>query len=224
MKEIPNFNNSKLLEQAFVHRSYLNEVAAKSGLSHNERLEFLGDAVLELIVTDYLYTTYPESMEGELTAYRSGLVNANTLAKVSTDLKINDYLKLSKGESKDTNTKARLNILADAYEAILGALYIDQGYEACSKFVIDTLIPELGEIIEHGTYRDAKSVIQEKAQFKLGCTPTYKVIKEEGPDHNKKFIIGVYFDGALISEGEGNSKQEAEVMAAKNALLLKGWA
>jgi ribonuclease-3 len=223
MKELPKFNNQKLLEQAFVHRSYLNEVAAKSGISHNERLEFLGDAVLELIVTEYLYKNYPDSMEGELTAYRSGLVNANTLAKVATDLRINDNLKLSRGESKDTNSKARLNILADAYEAILGALYLDQGYSACEEFVTNTLVPELVEIIKYGKHKDAKSMIQEKAQFKLGCTPTYKVLREEGPDHNKKFIIGIYFDNVLISEGEGNSKQEAEISAAQNALKLKGW-
>lgn len=223
MKEIPQFNNVKLLEQAFVHRSYLNEVAAKSGISHNERLEFLGDAVLELIVTEYLYKNFPDSMEGELTAYRSGLVNANTLAKVATELNLGDRLKLSKGESKDTNSKARLNILADAYEAILGALYLDQGYVACDDFVVKTLVPELSEIIKYGKHKDAKSMIQEKAQFKIGCTPTYKVIREEGPDHNKKFVVGIYFDNVMIAEGEGNSKQEAEIEAAKFALKVKGW-
>jgi ribonuclease-3 len=215
------FNNDTLLTQAFIHRSFINE-NPKSGLSHNERLEFLGDAVLELIVTEYLYTTYPYHNEGDLTSYRSALVNAVTLGSVASLLGFNDMLKLSKGEAKDIS-RARSSILADAYEAFIGALYLDQGYNAAKEFITWSLLGKTDEIIKKGLYKDAKSHVQEKSQEKYGLTPAYKVLSEEGPDHDKIFIVGIYFGEELIAEGEGKSKQEAETKAARNALEKKGW-
>lgn len=219
---IPEFKNKNLLEQAFIHRSFINE-NARTGLAHNERLEFLGDAVLELIVTDALYIKYPEAAEGELTAYRAGLVNMNALSKVSIGLGFNDKMKLSRGEQKDTNSKARMSILADAYEALLGAIYLDQGYGAARTFVEKTLLPEIGDMIRYATYRDPKSSLQERAQEEISVTPIYKIISESGPDHNKIFVSGVYLDNVLIAEGRGNSKHEAETSAAKEALISKNW-
>ncbi len=216
-----SFKNEKLLEQAFIHRSFINE-NPRTGLVHNERLEFLGDAVLELIVTDYLYATYPNHNEGDLTAYRSALVNAVTLGEVADSLHFNDMIKLSKGEAKDVS-RARSSILADAYEAFVGALYLDQGYEVARQFVLRTVLVKTAEIIRMGLYKDAKSFIQEKSQEVYGCTPSYKVLHEEGPDHDKLFKIGVYFGEELIAEGEGKSKQEGETSAAREALLKKGW-
>ncbi len=219
---IPEFKNKNLLEQAFIHRSFINE-NARTGLSHNERLEFLGDAVLELIVTDALYSKYPEAAEGELTAYRAGLVNMNTLSKVAIELNFNDKMKLSKGEQKDTNSKARMSILADAYEALLGAIYLDQGYGAARIFVEKTLLPEISDMIKYATYKDSKSNLQERAQEEMSVTPIYKIINESGPDHNKVFVSGVFLDNVLIAEGRGNSKHEAETNAAKEALISKNW-
>ena len=216
-----HFKNNNLLEQAFIHRSFINE-NPKSGLEHNERLEFLGDAVLELVVTEYLYTHYPQHNEGDLTAYRSALVNAVTLGKVADDLSFNDMLKLSKGEAKDVS-RARSSILADAYEAFVGALYLDQGYFPVKDFISSTLLIKTDEIIKKGLYRDAKSFAQEKSQELFGVTPSYKVLHEEGPDHDKIFRIGIYFNDALIAEGEGKSKQEAETAAARSAAEKKGW-
>lgn len=215
------FSNKKLLEQAFIHRSYINE---NSGLkiSHNERLEFLGDAVLELSVTDYLYRAYPNCDEGELTAYRSALVNANIISEVAAGLNMNEYLLLSKGESKDTG-KARSYILANTYEAYLGALYLDQGYSSCDMFIKNTLITRLDEIVKNKLWRDAKSLVQEKSQEYFNVTPAYKVIHESGPDHDKHFTIGIFFGNDRIAEGKGKSKQEAEQVAARNALEAKGW-
>lgn len=215
------FHNKELLEQAFIHRSYINE-NPRSGLVHNERLEFLGDAVLELITTEFLYTQYPHHNEGDLTAYRSALVNAVTLSQVATSLSFNDLLKLSRGEAKDT-TRARSSILADAYEAFLGALYLDQGFEAVKGFVHTTLLSRTEEIIEKGLYKDTKSFVQEKAQEEAGFTPTYKVIDEFGPDHDKHFIMAIFFGDTEIARGEGKSKQEAETSAAQAALLAQGW-
>ena len=217
-----NFNNDELLQQAFIHRSFINE-NPRSGLSHNERLEFLGDAVLELVVTEYLYETYPHQNEGDLTAYRSALVNAITLGEVADDLKFNDMIKLSKGEAKDVS-RARSSILADAYEAFVGALYLDQGYEIAKEFISKTVLIRTKEIIKKGLYKDAKSFVQEKSQELLGVTPSYNVLNQEGPDHDKIFKVGIYFGDELIAEGEGKSKQEAETSAAKNALEKKGWA
>lgn len=215
------FKNHKLLEQAFIHRSFINE-NPRSGLEHNERLEFLGDAVLELVVTEYLYEKYPHHNEGDLTSYRSALVNAITLGDVADKLSFNDLLKLSKGEAKDVS-RARSSILADAYEAFIGSLYIDQGYDAVREFVTHTLLIKTEDIIKKGLYKDAKSFVQEKSQELYGVTPAYKVLHEEGPDHDKIFRIGIYFNDEIIAEGEGKSKQEAETFAAKNALEKKGW-
>lgn len=216
------FSNDSLLQQAFIHRSFINE-NPRSGLEHNERLEFLGDAVLELVVTEFLYAAYPHHSEGDLTAYRSALVNAVTLGQVADHLGFNDMIKLSKGEAKDVS-RARSSILADAYEAFIGALYLDQGYDAAKSFISRTVLIRTEDIIKQGLYKDAKSYVQEKAQEVHAVTPAYKVLGEEGPDHDKLFRVGIYFGDQLISEGEGKSKQEAETTAARNALLKKGWA
>lgn len=216
-----NFKNKDLLTQAFTHRSYVNE-NSKLPHGHNERLEFLGDAVLELITTDYLYNTYPNQNEGELTAYRSALVNASIIAEVASEIGMNEFLLLSKGEAKDIG-KARTYILANTYEAFLGALYIDQGYEPSRIFVTQTLIPKIDLIIKKRLYRDGKSLVQEKAQEIIGSTPSYKVISAMGPDHDKQFVIGIYFGNELIATGKGKSKQEAEQSAAREALEVKKW-
>jgi len=215
------FKNKNLLKQAFIHRSYINENTGSS-LSHNERLEFLGDAVLELVVTDFLYKKYPNYTEGELTAIRSALVNAIIISEVASKIGMNEYLLLSKGESKD-NGKARQYILANTYEAYIGAVYLDQGYNAVDKFVTNTLLPHTEEIVAKKLWRDAKSLVQEKAQEFVGVTPFYKVLKEAGPDHDKHFTVGILFGPDLIAEGKGKSKQEAEQKAAENALKIKNW-
>jgi ribonuclease-3 len=215
------FTNKKLLEQAFIHRSFINE-NPRTGLEHNERLEFLGDAILELATTEFLYAHYPNHNEGDLTAYRSALVNAITLGEVATSLNFNDLIKLSKGEAKDTS-RARGSILADAYEAFLGALYLDQGYDAVKEFVSKTLLVKTDEVIRKGLYKDPKSFVQEKSQEEVGVTPVYKLIEEMGPDHDKRFKMAIYFDNKYIAEGEGKSKQEAESAAAKAALIVRGW-
>lgn len=215
------FNNDKLLNQAFIHRSFINE-NPRSGLEHNERLEFLGDAVLELVVTEYLYTNYPHHNEGDLTSYRSALVNAVTLGEVADSLSFNDMLKLSKGEAKDVS-RARSSILADAYEAFVGALYLDQGYEHAKEFIARTVLIKTDDIVRKGLYRDAKSFVQEKSQELFGITPVYKVLQEEGPDHDKRFVVGIYFSDECIAEGIGKSKQEAETSAARGALEKKQW-
>ena len=215
------FNNKKLLEQAFIHRSFINE-NPRTGLEHNERLEFLGDAVLELVTTEFLYKEYPHHNEGDLTAYRSALVNAITLSDVATELLFNDIIKLSKGEAKDT-FRARGSILADAYEAFLGALYLDQGYSEVKDFITKTLLIKTDDVIQKGLYKDSKSFVQEKSQEEVGVTPVYKLIEEMGPDHDKRFTMAIYFDDKYIAEGEGKSKQEAESSAAKAALIARGW-
>ncbi len=216
-----NFNDKNVLIQAFIHRSYINE-NPKSGLEHNERLEFLGDAVIELVVTDYLYRLYPHQHEGDLTAYRSALVNAVIMAEVATSLNMNDFLLLSKGEQKDTG-RARQTILANTYESFVGALYLDQGYKVCDDFIKSSLLPRLEEIIATKSWKDAKSQIQEEAQERVGVTPSYRVISEVGPDHDKHFNIGVFFGDKKIAEGKGRSKQEGEQKAAQAALIAKGW-
>lgn len=215
------FKNDALLEQAFIHRSFINE-NPRSGLEHNERLEFLGDAVLELVVTEYLYSAYPHHSEGDLTAYRSALVNAVTLGQVAEHLGFNTMMRLSKGEAKDVS-RARSSILADAFEAFVGALYLDQGYDAAKQFISRTVLVRTEDIIKQGLHKDAKSYVQEKAQEERSVTPSYKVLGEEGPDHDKRFRIGIYFGDELIAEGEGKSKQEAETAAARSALLSQGW-
>ena len=215
------FKNKKLLEQAFIHRSYINENPA-TNLSHNERLEFLGDAVLELVVTDFLYKKYISYTEGELTALRSALVNAVIISEIATDIGMNDYLLLSKGEAKD-NGKARQYILANTYEAYVGALYLDQGIEIVDKFIHKSLLPKTEEIVLKKLWRDAKSLVQEKAQEFVNVTPAYKVQSESGPDHDKHFTVGIFFGTSLIAEGKGKSKQEAEQKAAEAALKIKNW-
>lgn len=215
------FKNKKLLEQAFIHRSYINENGG-SKLSHNERLEFLGDAVLEIIVTDFLYKKYPDNNEGDLTVYRSALVNAITLGEIARKLGMNDYLLLSKGEAKDIG-KARSYIIADTFEAFVGAVYLDQGYDVAHDFIARVLFPKLDKIISQKLWRDSKSLVQEKSQEYLNTTPSYKVVHESGPDHNKSFTIGIFFSDNKIAEGKGHSKQEAEQSAAQAALELKNW-
>lgn len=215
------FKNKALLKQAFLHRSYLNE-NKNLVMEHNERLEFLGDAVLELSVTDYLYKTYPDKPEGDMTAYRSALVNSTTLAKVATDLEVNEYLLLSKGEAKDTG-RARQYILANTFEAITGAIYLDQGYESANTFIKNFVLTLTDEIVRQGSFVDAKSKFQEKAQEKLSITPLYKKIKEVGPDHDKHFTVGVYLEEEIVAEGNGKSKQDAEQDAARKGLISKGW-
>ena len=191
------FKDKNLLKQAFIHRSYINENPG-SFLSHNERLEFLGDAVLELIVTDFLYKKYPNYTEGELTAIRSALVNAIIISEVALKIGMNDYLLLSKGEARD-NGKARQYILANTYEAYVGAVYLDQGYDVVDKFILTTLLPHTEEIISKKLWRDAKSLVQEKAQEFVGVTPAYKVLHESGPDHDKHFTVGILFGSNLIA-------------------------
>ncbi|MBU1118299.1 ribonuclease III [Patescibacteria group bacterium] len=213
------FENKDLLKQAVVHRSYLNE-HEEFKLSHNERLEFLGDAVLELVTTEYLFKTYPKSPEGTMTNWRAAVVNTNMLAQVSESLGVNDYLYLSKGEAKGSQ-KARELILANALEAIIGACYLDQGYDVTKKFIVTEILIKLKDIIKENTYIDPKSKLQEKTQEVLNVTPSYKVLKETGPDHKKHFIIGAYVDDEKVGEGEGYSKQQAQVAAAKDAIKKK---
>lgn len=215
-----SFKNEELLHQAFIHRSYINENPAK-GLNHNERLEFLGDAVLELAVTDYLYKNYPNS-EGDLTSWRAALVNTQIMALIADELGLNDFLYLSRGEAKDTG-KARQAILANTLEAVIGALYLDQGYEPADKFITKYILSKLPKIIKEKLYRDSKSLFQESAQEKEGITPIYKVLSETGPDHDRHFNIGVFLGSDLIASGEGSSKQEGEQAAATAALHKKGW-
>ena len=216
-----SFKDKNLLMQAFIHRSYINENGGIK-LSHNERLEFLGDAVLELIVTDFLFKKYPTYTEGELTALRSALVNAIIISEVATKIEMNDYLLLSKGESKD-NGKARQYILANTYEALVGAIYLDRGYDIANEFITKTLLPHTEEIVAKKLWRDSKSLVQEKAQEFVSVTPLYKVLNETGPDHDKHFTVGIYFGAELIAEGKGKSKQEAEQKAAEAALKVKNW-
>jgi len=215
------FKNKDLLQQAFIHRSYINENPG-TNLSHNERLEFLGDAVLELIVTNFLYKKYPSYTEGELTALRSALVNAVIISEIATSLGMNEYLLLSKGETKD-NGKARSYILANTYEAYIGALYLDQGIEAVDKFIHKSLLPKTEEIVSKKLWRDAKSLVQEKAQEFVNFTPAYRVLSESGPDHDKHFTVGIFFGPNMVAEGKGKSKQEAEQSAALAALKVKNW-
>ncbi|MCG2690287.1 ribonuclease III [Candidatus Parcubacteria bacterium] len=215
------FKNKELLKQAFCHRSYLNE-NPNFELDHNERLEFLGDAVLELAVTEYLYNKYPNP-EGEMTNWRAALVNSQSLAKLAAELEFDEFLLLSKGENKDKG-KARQYILANTLEAFLGAFYLDQGFEKPREFIEKHLIKGLAQILKEGSYKDAKSLFQEKSQEKVSITPSYRVVKEWGPDHAKSFVVGVYLDKEKVAEGEGSSKQEAEVAAAQNGLEAKKWA
>lgn len=217
------FNDITLLHTACTHRSYLNENKG-TGLEHNERMEFLGDAVLELVVTSYLYRKYSKKAEGELTSFRSALVNTVSLTKVAEVIQLNDYIMLSRGEAKDKG-RARSVILANAVEAVIGAIYLDSGYNAAANFISDHLLNtiDIEEIVKNKTWIDAKSRFQEKSQEKMGTTPCYKTLKEVGPDHDKQFTLGVFIGDVQIATGSGPSKQEAEQKAAEKALELKGW-
>ena len=215
------FQNKDTLRQALVHRSYLNE-HPDFEIGHNERLEFLGDAVLELVVTEFLYGHY-ENPEGELTNWRAALVNADMLAIICERIGVEDYLMMSRGEAKDAKSKARRYILANAFEAIIGAIYLDAGWDAAKGFITKNVLSELPRILEEQTYVDPKSRFQETAQEKMGVTPTYKVLSETGPDHAKIFEVGVYVNKNLIATGSGSSKQEAQVAAAAEALKKSDW-
>jgi len=215
------FSDKNLLTQSVVHRSYLNE-HPDFHLGHNERLEFLGDAVLELVVTEYLYEHYPNP-EGELTNWRAALVNATMLARVAEEVKLEECLYLSRGEAKDTQSKARQYILANAFEALIGALYLDRGIDVVRGFIGEQILKRLPYILEHRLYMDPKSRFQEAAQEKVGVTPNYRVLDEVGPDHARIFTIGVYLGDELVATGAGSSKQEAQVEAAARALEIKSW-
>ncbi|PIT88657.1 MAG: ribonuclease III [Candidatus Magasanikbacteria bacterium CG10_big_fil_rev_8_21_14_0_10_36_32] len=215
------FKNINFLIQAFVHRSFLNE-HHDFPLGNNERLEFLGDAVVELVVTEYLFNEFGNP-EGELTNWRAALVNAKLLSGIAYELGLEPYLFMSRGEEKDAGTKARDIIMANAFESLTGAIYLDGGYEASKKFISQCVLTKLPYILENGLYMDAKSRLQEAAQELIGFTPNYKVLSEEGPDHAKIFKVGVYFDNELIAVGEGSSKQEAQTEAAEMGLKIKNW-
>lgn len=220
------YHNYELFRTAFTHRSFLNEQkvdpATKRPLEHNERLEFLGDAVLELVVTEYLFAKYPSMPEGELTAIRAALVNTVSICDAAKRLEMNDFLLLSKGESKDTG-RARDVILANAFEAFLGAIYLDQGYTAARDFIAHVLFSKTDDVVKKRLWQDPKSRFQEIAQEVVGLTPSYKIVREEGPDHDKHFVAGIFIGKDQIAEGSGKSKQEAETAAAKAALEVKGW-
>lgn len=215
------FKEKDLLAQAFVHRSYLNE-HKKFPLPHNERLEFLGDAVLELIVTEHLFRHY-SNPEGELTNWRAALVNSRHLSSIAQELHLEKYLFLSKGEQKTRNTKAREQILANALEALIGAIYMDRGIKITRIFIEKFILSRLANILQHRLFLDAKSRFQETAQARTGITPAYRVLQEHGPDHARRFRVGLFLKQELVAEGEGSSKQEGEMDAAIKGLQAKGW-
>lgn len=214
------FQNQALLKEAVTHRSYLNE-NPEWPFPHNERLEYLGDAVLELAVSDFLFRQYPDFPEGKLTSYRAALVNYQMMARVAKEFGLDDFILLSRGEAKD-NGKAREVILADGSEALIGAIYLDQGYDRAAAFIEANVLPHLRQVITEGLYQDPKSLLQEIIQEDRKITPTYGVIKESGPEHQKDFLVGVYFDNQLIAEGAGTSKQEGERAAAEAAIKKLG--
>lgn len=216
------FKNKDFLRQALVHRSYLNE-NPKFELGHNERLEFLGDAVLEIVVTEFLYHKFPNTPEGSLTDLRASLVNAKMLCEVSKDIELEENLVMSKGETRDANSKARQYILANAVEALIGAIYLDQGINKSKEFIENEILKHLDHIMTNNLYKDPKSTLQEKAQELANITPHYQVLSEFGPDHDKKFEVGAYLENEIIAKGEGSSKHEAEVDAAQKALDTKDW-
>ncbi|MFW0870959.1 MAG: ribonuclease III [Patescibacteria group bacterium] len=215
------FNDSDVLERAFTHRSYLNEQIENES-RHNERLEFLGDAVLELVITDFLYQKFPREKEGVLTAYRAALVNTDSLAMSARALEMDEYLRMSKGERMDTQ-KGRQHILANTFEAFVGALYVDQGYGQARDFIASQLFPKIDTIIKNKLFRDPKSYFQEQAQDRQRITPHYALVDEEGPDHDKEFVMAAYLENEEIARGKGPSKQKAETNAAQNALEALGW-
>jgi len=210
------FKDKDFLKEALTHRSYLNERPAW-GISHNERLEFLGDAVLELITTEELFKRYPDYTEGQLTPIRSALVNYQIMAEMAGEMSLGDFILLSRGEAKGMD-RAKEVILANALEALIGAVYLDGGYVAARTFILRFVMNHLEDVMRRGLYKDAKSMLQEKIQEFKKVTPTYEILEEKGPDHEKMFTVGVYYDGTLAGQGSGYSKQEAEVEAAKIAL------
>lgn len=212
-----SFNNKALIKEALTHRSYRNENPGWE-TPHNERLEFLGDAVLELTVTEELYNRFPDEDEGKLTSIRASLVNYQLLAKAGSDIALEKSILLSRGEAKDTGSRAREVIIANAMEALIGALYLDGGLIAARSFVANFVMNNLHDIMKNGGYRDPKSTLQEMTQATRKMTPSYRVISETGPEHNKVFKVSVYFENEFVAEGEGYSKQEAEVEAAKKAI------
>lgn len=214
------FSEKELLQTALTHRSYINEHRGYA-LPQNERLEFLGDAVLELVVTEYLYHNY-KNPEGELTAWRAALVRGEMLARVSRELGVEDHLLMSRGEAKDTG-RAREYLLANACEAIIGALYLDKGYEDAKEFVLKHIVSHIEEVFDKKLFRDPKSHFQEVAQERVSITPSYREHTANGPDHDKVFVVGAYLGDELVATGEGPSKQEAQRNAAKSALKKKGW-
>lgn len=216
-----SFKDESILIQSITHRSYLNE-NADFPYPHNERLEFLGDAVLELVVTEHLFVNY-SNPEGELTNWRAALVNAKTLAGIARQLEFEEFLLMSRGEAKDADSKARMYILANAIEAIIGAIYLDGGWDAAKSFIERNVLSHLKFILENQLHIDPKSKFQETAQELLGVTPSYKVLEETGPDHAKEFTVGVFLEKELVAVGKGTSKQEAQIAAAEEGLRVKGW-
>lgn len=215
------FTDKTLLLTAITHRSYLNE-HREATWDHNERLEFLGDAVLELVVTAYLFAEYPDKPEGELTAIRAALVNTVSLSGAAVKLGVNDFILMSKGEAKDVG-RARQYILANTFEACIGAIYLDQGYDGAKEFIADRLFGRTEEIVDKKLWQDAKSKFQELSQEHASVTPTYETVSQDGPDHDRVFTVGVFLRKEKIAEGKGRSKQEAEQEAAEKAAVVKGW-
>lgn len=215
------FEKRALLDMAFVHKSYINENQDKKP-EHNERIEFLGDAVLELVVTEFLYKNYPAKGEGVLTNWRAALVRGNHLAEIAQELNLGLYLYLSKGEERSGGRKKNY-ILANTLESLIGAIYLDKGYETAHGFINEFILKKLGSILELGLHIDPKSRFQEICQEVVGVTPEYKMVKDEGPDHNKSFIMGVYIGEEYVAEGKGSSKQKAEQDAAAEGLKVKKW-
>jgi len=216
-----SFQNFDLLKEALTHRSFLNE-HKDWDISHNERLEFLGDSILGFVVADNLVKQYPQFTEGELTSLRAALVNSDSLLAVAKELKLEDYLLVSHGEARELKN-SRSYLLANAIEALIGALYLDGGIEKAKDFIQKYILSKAETILQTASYKDAKSLFQEKSQELLGITPTYKGLQSWGPDHAKQFEVGVYLNEDLISQGKGYSKQEAEINAAQEALKAKGW-
>ncbi|MBI2031010.1 MAG: ribonuclease III [Candidatus Levybacteria bacterium] len=217
MHKLPKFKNKKLYEQSFTHRSYLNETKEK--LDSNERLEFLGDSILSFVVSEHLYSNYPDFDEGTLTNVRALLVNTKTLAQVAKELEFGKFLKLSKGE-EEAKGRENVSLLADCFEAFVGALFLDQGIRETKKFIDRVLLPKAQLFVEKKTFKDPKSLLQEFIQAKKQESPIYSVIKEEGPPHKKVFTVVVSTGAKILGKGKGNSKQEAEKNAASQALYI----
>lgn len=215
MKKLPSFKNKLLLKQAFIHRSYLNETKEK--LSSNERLEFLGDSILSFVVSNYLYNTYPNFNEGLLTNIRSLVVNTKSLAQIAKDYRLGENLMLSKGE-EESNGRQNESLLANSTEAVLGALFLDQGIDAVREFILSIMSPKIEQIVALKAFKDPKSLLQEYVQSQKQNSPQYKVLTEEGPPHAKIFTIGVFVQDEMLGSGVGKSKQTAEENAAKVAL------